>query len=75
MGVFNVRENVRNAMATEPVVYEDLSSALQGIAPRFQLPVSRFVGDSTVLLSAFKCRQLRLSDFSGMTKEKVIPGG
>jgi hypothetical protein len=75
MGVFNVRENVRNAMASEPVVYEDLSSALQGIAPRFQLPVSRFVGDSTVLLSAFKCRQLRLSDFSGTAKETVSPGG
>lgn len=74
MGVFNVRENVRNAMATEPVVYEDLSSALQGIAPRFQLPVSRFVGDSTVLLSAFRCRQMRLSDFSGTAKETVSHG-
>jgi hypothetical protein len=63
MGVFNVRENVRNAMATEPVVYEDLSAALQGITPRFHLPVSRFVGESTVLLSAFRSTQLRLSDF------------
>jgi hypothetical protein len=77
MGVFNVRENVRNAMKTEPVVHEDLESALQGISPRFQLPVSRFVGESTVLLSAFRSRQLHLSDFSSTAgqEETVSPGG
>jgi hypothetical protein len=70
MGVFNVRENVRNAMKAPPVLYEDLSSALQGIAPRFQLPISRFIEDSTVLVSAFRERQMRLSDFADSTKSE-----
>lgn len=68
MGVFNVRENVRNAMQNQPVLYEDLSSALEGIGPGFQLPVSRFIQDSTVLLSAFKERQMRLSDFEQVSR-------
>jgi hypothetical protein len=76
MGVFNVRENVRNAMKAPPVLYEDLSSAVQGISPRFQLPISRFVEDSTVLVSAFRERQMRLSDFPDSTKPErtVNPG-
>jgi hypothetical protein len=77
MGVFNVRENVRNAMKTPPVLYEDLGSALQGIAPLFQLPIARFVEDSTVLVAALKKRQMRLSDFSdsNMSKTPVTTGG
>jgi hypothetical protein len=64
MGVFNVRENVRNAMLAPPVIYEDLQSALRGISPKFQLPVSRFIQESTVLGSLLREKQLRLSDFS-----------
>jgi hypothetical protein len=64
MGVFNVRENVRNAMMSPPRVYEDLASALQGISPKLQLPVSSFIRESTVLASLLREKQLRLSDFS-----------
>jgi hypothetical protein len=73
MGVFNVRENVRNAMRAPPVLYEDLASALEGIAPQFQLPISRFIENSTVLVTTFKKRQLKLSDFSDSNRlEKPV---
>jgi hypothetical protein len=50
-------------MRTPPEEYEDLGSALQGIAPLFQLPISRFIEDSQVLQSAVRKRQMKLSDF------------
>lgn len=63
MGVFNVRENVRNALRQPPEYHEDLAEALRAVAPVFQLPVSRFVGESSLLSDCLRQKQSRLSDF------------
>jgi DNA repair protein NreA len=65
MGVFNVRENVRHAMLQTPSVFEDLKSALKHVSRNFQLPVSRFIRESTLLVESCRKKQMRLSDFSG----------
>jgi DNA repair protein NreA len=70
MGVFNVRENVRHAMLQTPVVFEDLSSSLNHVSQKFQLPVSRYVRESTLLAESCRQRQMHLSDFSGTQKVK-----
>ena len=63
MGVFNVRENVRHAMRQPPRLFEDLRSALGHVAGNMQLPVSRFILESTLLSSSCRLRQMRLSEF------------
>jgi hypothetical protein len=65
MGVFNVRENVRHAMLQPPSVFEDLPSALNHVSQKFELPVSRFIRESTLLADSLRRRQMHLSDFSG----------
>ena len=65
MGVFNVRENVRHAMLQLPFSFEDLTSALKHVSQRFQLPVSRFIGKSSLLSESCWKKQMHLSDFSG----------
>ena len=63
MGVFNVRENVRNALMQPPEHFEDLPAALAAVSQGFQLPVSRFAEVSTVLAASLRQKQLKLSDF------------
>jgi hypothetical protein len=63
MGVFNVRENVRNALLQPPEYFEDLPAALSAVSSGFQLPVSRFNDESTVLTACLRQKQCRLSDF------------
>ncbi len=63
MGVFNVRENVRQAMQQPPEYFEDLRGALSAVGPGFQLPVSRFIGESSLLSDCLHQKQSRLSDF------------
>ena len=65
LGVFNVRENVRHAMLQAPSVFEDLTSALNHVSQKFQLPVSRFIRESTLLSESCRKKQMHLSDFSG----------
>jgi hypothetical protein len=65
MGVFNVRENVRNAMLQPPLVFEDLTASLNHVSRKLQLPVSRFIRESTLLSESVKKKQMHLSDFSG----------
>lgn len=72
MGVFNVRENVRNAMLQPPEYFEDLASALASISHKFWLPVSRFVRESTVLAESFKGKQKKLSDFPGVSYQNSM---
>ena len=66
MGVFNVRENVRNALRQPPEYHEDLPGALRAVDPGFQLPVSRFVGESTLLLDCLRQKQSSLLDFCSL---------
>jgi len=52
VGVWQVRENVRNAMRQPPLIYDTLDKALQRISNKFQIPIaywikqSRFISDA-----------------------------
>jgi hypothetical protein len=65
MGVFNVRENVRNAMRNQPLEFEDMKAALAHISNRMRLPLRQFVEESTLLRQLMKTRQTTLSSFHG----------
>jgi hypothetical protein len=64
MGVFNVRENVRNAMKNRPLEFEDMKTALAHISTRMKLPLRQFVEESTLLRQLMKTRQTTLSSFN-----------
>jgi hypothetical protein len=63
MGVFNVRENVRNAMNQPPREFEDIRSALAHIGNRFTLPLGRFIKEGELLMTMTRQRQCTLKDF------------
>jgi hypothetical protein len=63
LGVFNVRENVRNAMMQRPAEFEDVRSALKYVSTKLSLPVTRFICESTLLREILKGRQATLSYF------------
>ena len=64
MGVFNVRENVRNAMNQPSLEFEDIRAALAHISRKFTLPVSRFIEEGHLLQNTIRMRQCTLRDFS-----------
>ncbi|MHC1687747.1 MAG: hypothetical protein AB9879_08575 [Methanothrix sp.] len=64
LGVFNVRENVRNAMSQPAQEFEDMKTALQHVSERLELPVKRFIRQSDLLKDLLKSRQTTLSCFS-----------
>ena len=64
MGVFNVRENVRNAMNQPPQEFEDIRTALSHISRKFTLPVTRFIEEGELLRNTIRMRQCTLRDFS-----------
>jgi hypothetical protein len=72
MGVFNVRENVRNAMRNPPLEFGDMEGALAHISSRMRLPLRRFVEESTLLRDQMKSRQTTLSSFEG--SGRPVPG-
>ncbi|HMA04807.1 MAG TPA: Nre family DNA repair protein [Methanomicrobiales archaeon] len=74
MGVFNVRENVRNAMRSTPQEFEDMKTALAHISGRMKLPLQRFVGESTLLRDQMKTRQTTLSSFAEPKDRVPGPG-
>jgi hypothetical protein len=49
MGVFNVRENVRNAMRKPPKEFGDMKLALEYISTKLWLPLTRFMKEGTLL--------------------------
>lgn len=63
MGVFNVRENVRNALRQPASEFEGIRPALSYLADKFTLPVNRFVEEGSLLRSVIRERQCRLGDF------------
>ncbi len=63
LGVFNVRENVRNAMGQPSKEFEDMKSALAYVSTNLALPVKRFITESTLLKEQLKSRQTTLSCF------------
>jgi len=64
MGVFNVRENVRNAMNQPSLEFDDIRAALAHISRKFTLPVSRFIEEGPLLQNTIRMRQCTLRDFS-----------
>ncbi|NIR86777.1 hypothetical protein GWO13_04075 [Candidatus Bathyarchaeota archaeon] len=53
VGVWQVRENVRNALRHPPLKYNTLEEALARIASQFQIPPERWIGRSKLLQDAF----------------------
>jgi len=49
VGVWQVRENVRNAMRQKPRTFKTLEQALKWIASRFQIPLKRWILNSELI--------------------------
>jgi DNA repair protein NreA len=64
LGVFNVRENVRNAMLEKALPFEDMKRALWYICGKLQMPLKKFIVQSDLLKEQLKSRQTTLSSFS-----------
>jgi len=63
LGVFNVRENVRNAMNQNPLEFEDMKTALSYISTKLKLPMQSFVKQSDLLKELLQSRQTTLDSF------------
>ncbi|MDI6847363.1 MAG: Nre family DNA repair protein [Candidatus Bathyarchaeia archaeon] len=61
VGVWQVRENVRNAMRQQPFTFNTLDEALKWIANRFQIPLQRWIMRSEHLQNILF--QKRITDF------------
>lgn len=61
LGVFNVRENVRNAMKERPKEFETFRGALNYISTKLKLPMSRFIEQGSLLKEMLRYRQTTLS--------------
>jgi hypothetical protein len=61
VGVWHVRENVRNAMRQTPLKYNTLDEALARISNQFQIPLEQWIEDSKLLQDALF--QKRLTDY------------
>jgi len=61
VGVWQVRENVRNAMRQTPLKYDTLDEALARIASQFRIPLEQWIEDSKLLQDAMF--QRRITDF------------
>ena len=49
VGVWQVRENVRNAMRQTPLKFNTLDEALARVASQFQIPLQRWIAGSRLL--------------------------
>jgi len=63
LGVFNVRENVRNALQQPYMEFEDMKTALSYIDSRLKLPIDRFIKRSDLLQDILRSRQTTLDSF------------
>ncbi|NWF87550.1 hypothetical protein HXY32_07080 [Candidatus Bathyarchaeota archaeon] len=63
VGVWQVRENVRNAMRQKPFLFNTLDEVLKFIASRFQIPLQQWMMRSELLKSALF--QKKITDFIG----------
>ena len=64
VGVWQVRENVRNAMRQKPFTFKTLDEALKFVASRFQIPIQRWIMRSVLLKNALF--QKKITDFLGV---------
>ncbi len=63
LGVFNVRENVRAAMAGKAIEFEGIKEAMGHVSSRMEFSSSRFVKESDLLKDVLKGKQTTLSCF------------
>ncbi len=61
IGVWQVRENVRNAMKQKPYLFKNLAESLQFISGRFEIPMQRWIMQSELLKRALF--QKKMTDF------------
>jgi hypothetical protein len=61
VGVWQVRENVRNAMRQKPFMFKTLAESLQFIGSRFEIPLRRWILQSELLKNALF--QKKITDF------------
>jgi hypothetical protein len=61
VGVWQVRENVRNAMRQKPFTFNTLNKTLKWIASRFQIPLQKWIMQSELLKNALF--QKKITDF------------
>jgi hypothetical protein len=58
VGVWQVRENVRNAMRQTPLKFNTLDEALARVASQFQIPLQRWIAGSRLLQDAMFQKRL-----------------
>ena len=63
LGVFNVRENVRQALAQKPTEWEGVSDALSYLSGRMTLPMEKFIQAGPRLREILRGRQSSLTEF------------
>lgn len=63
LGVFNVRENIRSAMAQPYKEFEDMKTALAYIGNNLKLPLEKFVKTSDLLKELLQSRQTTLDNY------------
>ncbi len=63
LGVFNVRENIKNAMKQKPIEFNNFKNALEYADKRLELPLGRFIRNSHILKEMLRGRQTRLDEF------------
>jgi hypothetical protein len=61
VGVWQVRENVRNAMKQKPLKYNTLEAAIARMASRFEIPIEYWIRNSNLLQDALF--QKRITDY------------
>ena len=61
VGVWQVRENVRNAMRQKPFLFKTLGESLKFVGGRFEIPLQRWLLQSALLKNALF--QKRITDF------------
>jgi hypothetical protein len=61
VGVWQVRENVRNAMRQKPHLFSSLGESLKFISGRFEIPLRRWIMQSELLKNALF--QKKITDF------------
>ncbi|MEM2103540.1 MAG: Nre family DNA repair protein [Candidatus Bathyarchaeia archaeon] len=68
VGVWQVRENVRNAMRQKPCTFKTLDEALHYLAGCFRIPIRQWVMRSELLRNALF--QKRITDYLGTARRK-----
>ncbi|MFQ6051618.1 MAG: Nre family DNA repair protein [Candidatus Hydrothermarchaeota archaeon] len=58
LGVWQIRENVRNAMKNGPITFEDLKGALDYISSRLKIPMEKWESQSHILRYIKKQRSI-----------------